>query len=95
MELFEYILGSVFLLAGSFIVLANYVRKIANYRNRNSEDRSWSSPAPFIGPVFIILGHLTLPIEFSKWVFLAVIVDPDTVIVVLSISSLFKALREQ
>ena len=49
MELIRYGLGGVFLLAGVLIVFAGYVRQIANYKNRNQQDRRWSSPAPFIG----------------------------------------------
>lgn len=95
MELFSYVPGTFFLLIGSLAVFASYVRQISNYRNRNKEGRRWSSPAPFIGPVFIIFGYFALPIEFSKWILLVVVFDPDTVVTILSIPYLFKMLRKQ
>jgi hypothetical protein len=84
-ELFSYVPGTVFLLIGSLIMFAKYVRQISNYRNRNKQGRRWSSPVPFIGPVLVILGNFALPIVF----------DPDTVVTILSIPYLFKALRKQ
>lgn len=80
MELLRYVLGSTCLTAGSLIIFASYMRQIANYRSRNKEDRQWSSPVPFIGPVLVILGYFLLPIEFSNWIFLVIVLDPDTVI---------------
>ena len=94
MELLNYLLGAVFLLGGSLVIFASYVRQGTNFRNRNKENRQWSSPAPFIGPVLIIVGYFALPLEFSKWIFLVIVLDPDTVITILSIPHLFKGLRE-
>jgi hypothetical protein len=94
-ELFSYVPGTVFLLIGSLIMFASYVRQISNYRNRYRQGRRWSSPAPFIGPVLVILGNFALPIEFSKWILLVIVFDPDTVVTILSIPYLFKALRKQ
>lgn len=91
----NFLLGGAFLLMGALIVVASYVRQIANFRNRNAENRQWSSPAPFVGPIFIIVGYNALPIEFSNWIFLVFILDPDTVLMTLSIPYLFfKGLRK-
>ena len=94
METLRYLFGGLLLVFGAIIVLTNYLRQISNFRNRK-KDGHWSSPAPFIGPLFIVLGYSVLPIEFSKWVFLAVILDPDTAIVVIGLPSLLKALKEE
>ncbi len=94
MEWWSYLLGGAFLLCGSLIVLASYVRQISNFRNRNKADGQWSSPAPFIGPLLIIVGYAALPVEFSSWIFLAIVLDPDTVITILSLPHLIKGLRE-
>lgn len=94
MELLSYFIGGVFLLFGTLIVLASYVRQVTNFRNRDKQSGRWSSPVPFIGPVLIIVGYSALPIEFSKWVFLVIVLDPNTVFTVLSIPYLIKGLRE-
>ena len=89
----RYLFAGALILFGLFIVIANYVRLITNYRNRK-KDGHWSSPAPIIGPLFVIIGYSVLPLEFSNWIFLAVILDPDTVITVIGLPHLVKALRE-
>ena len=94
MDLFRFILGGLCLLSGALIVLANYVRQISNYLNRNKKERRYSSPAPFIGPVLIILGYFAFPIEFSIWILFILLLDPDTVITIWSIPHLIKAFRE-
>ena len=93
METLRYLLGSAFLLSGAYIVIASYVRQITNFRNRNSENGHWSSPVPFIGPLLVVGGYFILPIEFSTWIFLIFVLDPDTVIIVLSIPHLVRSLR--
>ena len=93
MEILRYLFGGALLLLGILIVITNYVRQISNYRNRKENDH-WSSPAPLVGPLFIIVGYATLPIEFSKWIFLAILLDPDTVVTVIGLPHLVKALRE-
>lgn len=93
MEVLRLVLGSALLLFGLFIVITNYVRQIANTRNRTNEGR-WSSPVPFFGPLFIIAGYWVFPIEFSNWVFLAVVLDPDTVLTTIGLPHFIKSLRD-
>ena len=50
-------------------------------------------PGPVVGPALVVVGYLVLPVEFSKWIFLVIVLDPDTVITVLSIPYFFKGLR--
>ena len=93
MEVLRYFFGGALLLFGVFVVVTNYVRQISNIRKSKISGR-WSSPAPIVGPLLFILGYAALPVEFSKWVFLVIVIDPDTVITVLALPSLVKALRE-
>ncbi len=88
----RFVFAGVLLLFGLFIVVTNYVRQVANFRDRKKEGQ-WSSPAPIIGPLFIIVGYSALPFEFSNWIFLAVVLDPDTVITVIGLPYLIKGLR--
>ena len=94
MESLSHLFGGALLLFGSFIIVANYVRQITNFRNRNKKNGQWSSPAPFVGPLFIIVGYSMLPFEFSNWMFLVIVLDPDTVITILSLPFPIKGFRE-
>jgi len=90
MEWFIYIISASILLFGLFILFSNYLRQITNFKNRNKENAKWSSPAPFVGPVFVILGYSWLPFEFSNFIFFVIIFDPDTLLTLLSIPYLIK-----
>ena len=94
MELLKYLFGGALLTFGLLIVFASYVRQITNFRNRKKENGKWSSPAPFIGPVFVVVGYAALPFEFTPWIFLIFMLDPDTVITIISLPYLIKAFRE-
>lgn len=94
MDILRYVFGGLFFIFGAFIVLVNYARQISNFHNRK-KDGHWSSPVPIMGPLLIVIGYSALPIEFSKWVFLAFVLDPDTVIAVISLPFLIRALREK
>ena len=94
MEFLKYLIGGSLLLFGLFIIFASYVRQVANYRNRNKVDAPYSSPAPIVGPLFIIVGYMALPFEFSNWIFLVIFLDPDTLITLVGLPYLIKALRE-
>jgi hypothetical protein len=89
----RYLFGGTLLLLGILIIAANYVRQISNFRNRK-KDGSWSSPAPIVGPLIVIVGYWALPIEFSNWIFLAAILDPDTLITMIGLPDLIKGLRD-
>lgn len=94
MEVLRYLLGGASVLGGTLIIIASYLRQISNFRNRNKENGKWSSPAPFFGPLLVIVGYSALPFEFSGWIFLVIVLDPDTVLTILSIPWLIKGLRE-
>ena len=94
METLKHLMGSAFVLFGLFIVVSNYIRQVSNYRNSKKENGKWSSPAPFVGPLFIIVGYAALPFEFSAWIFLAILLDPDTLLMIFGLKYLIKAFRE-
>ncbi len=90
----DYFLGGALILFGALIVFVSYVRQIRNFKNRKKENGEWSSPVPFVGPLFIIVGYSMLAVEFSNWIFLTIVLDPDTVVTILSIPYVIKGLRE-
>ena len=93
LELFRYVAGGLLALVGIYIVLLNYIRQISNFRNRHKTDARHSSPAPFVGPLFIIVGYFLAPVSFSKWIFLVFMFDPDTLLVVFTLPFLIKGMR--
>ena len=90
MEYFRYIIGYVLIALGCFVILTNYARHFENYLNKKKKIHKWSSPAPFFGPIFIILGYLILPIVFNFKIFWIFLLDIDTVMIILGIPFLIK-----
>ncbi len=78
-------LGAALLISGIFIISTSYIRQFTNFKNRHKENASWSSPTPFVGPVFVITGFIMLPLVPSNWIFIVIILDPDTVISIVSL----------
>ena len=58
--------------------MPSYVRQVTNFRNRKKANGQWSSPAPFVGPIFVVVGYSALPFEYTPWLFLIFLLDPDT-----------------
>ena len=91
MELIENILGGALVFMGLVIVGGNYYRQVLNFKNRKNKDRGWSSPMPFVGPLFVIMGYSMLPIDFEAWVIWIVVLDPDTILTIVSLPYLLIA----
>jgi hypothetical protein len=85
--------GALLGLFGLFIVGSNYGRQIIKFRNRNNPDDPWSSPAPLVSPLFLIVGYTLLPLPFTKWIFIAFLLDPDTLITLVGLPYLIPGLR--
>ena len=56
MDLIIIIFSGALLLFGIFIVGSNYLRQYINFKNQDIEGAPHSSSAPFVGPIFIIVG---------------------------------------
>ena len=91
MVILRHLLGGTSVLLGALVVSASYVRQTTNFRNRHNENGQWSSPAPFIGPLLVVVGYFSLPIEFSYWIFLVIVLDPDTVVTILQVTYPFRS----
>ena len=81
------IIGIILILFGAYIIILNFIRQ---FNNAKKKDGKYSSPAPFIGPLCIVIGYAILPIKFSWLIFLAFVIDPDTIIIIASIPFLIK-----
>ena len=95
MELLRYILDGLVAVLGLSAIVWNYVRQISNFQHKRQGKDGWDSPAPLAGPALVILGGWLLPLNFSWRMFIAFLVDPDTVIVLISLPWLFWALAER
>lgn len=90
----SYVLGGALLSLGIFFIFINYARQITNFIHRKQEGYNWSSPKPLVGPLLVIVGSYALPINISDWIFLVLLLDPDTLLVIVSIPyMLVKAVR--
>ena len=76
------IIGLGLLAFGSFVIVCSYIGQVQNYKNRDNLNASYSSPAPFIGPILAVLGLTLMSVELSPWMLLLFVFDPDTVMVV-------------
>ncbi len=90
MEILRYILGSLFVLFGLYGITLSYIRQITNYRHIRQGIDSWSSPTPFLGPLAILIGSLVLPLQFGWWILFVFLVDPDTIIALISLPPLIR-----
>jgi hypothetical protein len=90
MDFIKWILSLAFISFGVFIIVAAYIRQIGNYKNRRTRGGKCSSPAPFIGPIFVMVGLTWLSVDLSAWLLLLFLLDPDTVVVVLGLPWLLK-----
>ena len=79
------ILGIASLAFGSFVIVCSYLRQAKNFKNRDNPEAPHSSPAPFVGPLFVIAGLATMSVELSPWIILLFLFDPDTLIVVVGL----------
>lgn len=91
--LLDYAIGAALISVGSYLIVMNYIRQFHNYRYRKTGTGQWSSAVPFFGPLFVIVGYSSLPVEFSNWIFLVMVLDPDTVLIVLSLPHVFRGFR--
>ena len=81
-------LGVGLLLFGSYVILCSYARQIQNFKNRGRANAPWSSPTPFVGPIFVLVGLAALSVDIPAWGFLLFVLDPDTVIGMICLPSL-------
>jgi hypothetical protein len=95
MDFLKAIFGGGLLLFGLFVIFCSYSRQIQNFRNRGRANTPWSSPAPFIGPIFVLVGLTMMSVDLPAWSLLLFVADPDTVIVVVSLPALLVKLRQK
>lgn len=94
MELIENILSGALVFLGLLIVIGNVYRQVLNFKNRKNKDAKWSSPLPFVGPLFVIMGYSMLPIDFNTWILWVIVLDPDTLLTIVSLPYFFMGLRK-
>lgn len=85
------IAGILMLLFGLYIVIMNWAAQFQNYRNKKKGIEKFISPVPFVGPIFICMGYEFAGFSFTWFVFLSFLLDPGTVITIISLPWLFMA----
>jgi hypothetical protein len=95
MDFLMKIIGLALTLLGIFIIFAAYIRQISNYRFRKTGQGKHSSPAPFIGPIFTIVGLSLLQFDLPGWIWILFLIDPDTILTLISMPEFFKQLSSK
>lgn len=85
-------MGTLLICFGLCVIGGNYIRQIRNWLNCQKGIGKRSSPTIMLGPLCCILGYAILPAAFSYLIFLVFLFDRDTLILVLRLPSLLKAL---
>lgn len=85
-------MGTLLICFGLCVIGSNYIRQIRNWLNCQKGIGKRSSPTIMLGPLCYILGYAILPAAFSYLIFSVFLFDRDTLILVLRLPSLFKAL---
>jgi hypothetical protein len=88
-------MGMPLICFGLYVISCNYITQIRNWFHYQSGIRKCSPPTIILGPLCCILGYAILPVAFSYFIFLVFLFDRDTLIVVLRLPSLFKALCQE
>jgi len=86
------VIGFALALFGFFIISTAYVRQFNNYKFRKTGQGRHSSPAPFVGPIFTIVGLALMQIDLPGWIWLLFLMDPDSLIIILGLPLLIKQL---
>jgi hypothetical protein len=95
MDFLMKVFGLVLTLFGIFIIVAAYIRQINNYKFGKTGQGKHSSPAPFIGPIFMIVGISLMQFELSGWIWMLFLLDPDTIVTLISLPEFFKQLSSK
>lgn len=88
-----WVLGSVLCLLGLYVAGLNWAALVINIRNKRQGIAKRYSQGPVIGPLLGYLGLRTLPTQKSFWVWLVLLVDPSTWVVLVSLPYLFRQAR--
>ena len=83
------ITASLMVLLGIYIVAMNCYAQLQNYRNKKRGIEKFISPLPFIGPILICFGYNLFGLPFNGLIFLVFLLDPGTLITIISLPWLF------
>jgi hypothetical protein len=88
-----WVLGSVLCLGGLYVAGANWAAIFLSLRNKRRGVNKRYSQGPVIGPLLGYFGLQALPLRKSPWIWLVLLIDPSTWIVVVSIPFLIREVR--
>ena len=85
MEAIRWISAGLFFTIAIYIMGLGFIRQIHNLRESRKENGSWSSPTPIIGTVTFLGAWALAPTSFPSWVLLFLLLDIDTLIVLITL----------
>ena len=89
-EIIRWIIGIILMGFGIFVSLFGPYRTYINKKNQKNNVDKHMSMAPILGTGSFVLGYLTLPIVFSYYAFLILLLDWDTVLLIIYIPFIVK-----
>jgi hypothetical protein len=92
MKILSLTIGVCFLIAGISIVACNYLYLWMNYGNRKRNINNFNSLIPLFGALFLLVGSFMLLIKFRIYFLLVFVLDPGTLILLLSMPKLIRDL---
>ena len=87
-----YVISIVFFLLFAWVAIANWYCIIDYYWKRFKKIEVHHSLGFGIGPVCFTIGFLFLPLKISPYLFLLVLLDPGTVVLIVGFPWLIKGL---
>lgn len=85
-----WIIGPVLCLGGLYVAGLNWAGLVLNISNRKRGIPKRYSQGPVLGPLLGYLGLNALPIQKSPWIWLVLLIDPSTWIVLFAIPFAFR-----
>jgi uncharacterized membrane protein HdeD (DUF308 family) len=85
METIRWVSAGLLSFIAIYMVVLGFVRQIHNLRESRKENSCWSSPTPLIGTVAFLGAWALAPTSFPSWGLLFLLLDIDTLIVLISL----------
>ena len=91
MEAIRWISSGLLFTIAIYMMGLGFVRQIHNLRESKKENGNWSSPTPIIGTVAFLGAWTLAPPSFPSWVLLFLLLDIDTLIVLMTLPIALKS----
>ena len=85
METIRWTGAGLVLIIAIYMMVLGFVRQVHNLRESRNENGKWSSPTPIIGTATFLGAWVLVPTSLPSWGFLFLLLDLDTLILLISL----------